>query len=140
MTGMGALQSAIYSLLVGDATLMASVVTVTAVHPQPDDAGDEAEFPYVTIGQDVGDTFDSHTFLGTEVSAQIDVWSRSNNYIEAKTIAARIQALLHHQPLTITGMDHVLTTMESATYLIDPDGRTKRALLVFRVKMTDPNS
>lgn len=127
------LQRAIYSKLTGDATLMALIEGVYADVAEPLDAGTDAPFPYVTIGQDNMAPWDSKTFLGTDAICQIDIWSRANNFLEAKAIGTAIVDALHHQPLTITRASHVMTVSQSATYSKDPDGHTKRGMLMFRV-------
>jgi hypothetical protein len=127
------LQSAIYGALTSDATLMALVTGVYADVQQPIDSGSNTPFPYVTIGSDNLGSWDSKTFFGTEALCQIDIWSRQNNYTEAKQIGSAITDVLHQQPLTIANASHVLTTQQSATYSKDPDGHTKRGMLMFRV-------
>jgi len=130
------LQRAIYDKLTGDASLMALIDGVYADVQQPLDAGSDAPFPYVTIGSDSLSSWDSKTFLGTEALCQIDIWSRANNFLEAKAIGSAIVDALHHQPLTITGGSHVLTVQQSSVYSKDPDGHTKRGMLMFRVVFT----
>lgn len=130
------LQRAVYAKLTNDATLMAIIVGVYADVQQPSDAGSDAPFPYVTIGSDNLSSWDSKTFFGTEALCQIDIWSRSNNFIEAKEIGDAITNALHHQSLTITDASHVMTVQQSSTYSKDPDGHTKRGMLMFRVVFT----
>lgn len=130
------LQRAIYSKLTGDATLMALITGVHSDVQHPDDAGSDSAFPYVTIGSDSLAPWDSKTFFGTEALCQIDIWSRQNNYLEAKAIGSAIYDALHHQPMTITDASHVMTVHVSSTYSKDPDGHTKRGLMMFRVTFT----
>lgn len=127
------LQRAIYAALTGDAALMALITGVYADVQQPNLPEDNAAFPYVTIGQDNLSPFDTKTDNGTTAVCQIDVWSRENNLLEVKAIGAAIHAALHHQSLTITGANHVLTVVETATYSKDPDGQTKRGMVMVRV-------
>lgn len=130
------LQRAIYDKLAGDVSLMALIDGVYADVQQPLDAGSNVPFPYVTIGSDNLAPWDSKTFLGTEALCQIDIWSRTNNFLEAKSIGSAITNALHHQPLTISGASHVMTVQQSSVYSKDPDGHTKRGLLMFRVLFT----
>lgn len=130
------LQSAIYTKLTGNSALMALITGVYADVQQPIDAGSDAAFPYVTIGQDNASSWDTKTEFGTEALCQIDIWSRSNNFTQAKTIGSAITDALHQQPLTITGASHVLTFQQSEVYSKDPDGHTKRGMLMFRVVFT----
>ena len=128
-----ALQQAIYSKLSGDAELMAMIRGVYAVVDQADDSGSDAAFPYVTIGRDSIVPWDTKTSFGAEAICQIDVWSRAGNYLEAKGIASAISNALHHQPLTIAGCSHVMTVEQSSAFMKDPDGTTKRGMLLFKV-------
>lgn len=130
------LQAAIYSKLTGNSPLMALIKGVYADAQQPADAGALTDFPYVTIGQDNGASWDTKTTFGTEAICQIDIWSRSNNFTQAKTIGSAITDALHQQPLTITGASHVLTFQQSEVYSKDPDGHTKRGMLMFRIVFT----
>lgn len=130
------LQKAIYNKLTGDATLMSLIDGVYADVEQSLDSGSDVPFPYVTIGSDNLLPWDSKTFLGTESLCQIDVWSRSNNFLEAKSIGSAITNALHQQPLTIQDADHVMTVQQSSVYSKDPDGHTKRGMFMFRVLFT----
>lgn len=132
-----AVQTAVYSAVSNDAAISALVTGVYADVPQPTEPDDDSIFPYVTIGQDIASPWDSKTYFGTETTVQIDVWSRSNNYIEAKQISELILAALHHQPLIITGADHTMTVHQNTTVSIDPDGHTKRAMMMFSITATD---
>ncbi len=128
-----ALQTAIYSKLVNDAAVMETAVDVFADKPQPAVPEDVSGFPNITFGQDTGSPWDTKTDFGATVLSQIDIWSRSNNYIEIKQLGGAIHDALHHRPLIIENADHTMTVAVSATYTDDPDGHTKRGLLVFRI-------
>lgn len=132
-----ALQSAIYTRLSTDATLVAALSTAWGITPifadVPQVDGDNnAYYPYVTFGADVATAWDTKSSLGANVTFQIDVWSRAGNYTQVKSIATLIWQRLHYQPLTITGADEVLLMVESQNFSIDPDGETRRALITCR--------
>lgn len=127
------LQRAIFDKLNNDVALGALVVGVYAEHPQPDDAGSDADFPYVTIGTDIGTSWDTKTFNGGSHLIQIDAWSRANNFLEVKDIADAIRSALHYASLTIIGAEFVVSINESNTFTRDPDGHTKRALCMYRM-------
>lgn len=131
-----ALQRALYLKLTGDIDVAAAVVGVYADVQQPAKPEDDAGFPYITIGRDNITPWDTKTDFGAEALCQIDVWSRSNNLIEVKEIGELIWFALHHRGLTIENSDHVMTVQQSANYLSDPDGHTKRAVLSFRITYT----
>lgn len=127
------LQAGIYSALTGDAPLMALVTGVYTDPQQVEAPESDAAFPYVTIGEDVGTAWDTTTDFGSSASVIVDAWSRSHNFTEAKNIGDAIHTALHHQSLTISGADHVMTIVESITVTRDPDGKSKRAMIQIRV-------
>jgi len=132
------LQQGIFTRLSGDATLIAALSTawspsvpIFADVPQVD-GGNAAFFPYVTFGPDTAIPWDTKTTFGGNATVQINVWSRSGNYTQVKNIATMIYTRLHHQPLAIPTASEVLTTCESQSVSLDPDGETRRALMLFR--------
>lgn len=127
------LQRAIYTALTGDVALMALIVDVYADIPQPDEPETDADFPYVVIGKDALSDASTKTDDGVSAVAQIDVWSRENNYTEAKAVGSAVYNVLQKGDLTITGADHIATRAIGANYSVDPDGHTKRGLLTFSI-------
>jgi len=133
----GNLQRALYAKMTGNATLMALIKGVYAQVEQSLDAELGSAFPYVTFGKDRPASWDTKTNFGAAVSVQIDVWSRSRNYIEGKDIADEIWRTLHHTPLTITGANHTMTVVSSASWINDPDGLTKHGVIIANVFYSD---
>ncbi len=127
------IQTLIFQKLDNDADLKALIVGVYADTPQAHESEDSASFPYLTIGQDVAAPWDTKTWFGVESIMQIDAWDRSDNYLVLKQIANRVWELLHHTRLDIANGDHCLTVHQSAAYSVDPDGHTKRAMMMFRL-------
>lgn len=135
-----ALQSAIWGKLAGDATLLADLSgawgagIVPIFSDVPEIHGeDDSYFPYVSFGPDVASPWNTKGDLGAEVSVQIDVWTRAPDYVQAKAIAGMIYDSLERQPLSIAGAHHITTDVQSVTTSLDPDGRTRRALMLFTV-------
>lgn len=138
-----ALQDALFNVLSGDATLLAELSTawtdsagsIDAVFTDlpEENAEDDAFYPFVSFGRDATMPFDTKTSDGGSALVEINVWTRSADYVQAKQIAERIWALLHNQSLTISGCDHILTKMQDADFSLDPDGKTRRALMFFRI-------
>lgn len=135
MNGDG-LQRGLYTKLANYAPLTALVTGIYADVPQALDSEDGNSFPFVTIGQDTLTGWDTKTTEGTNALCQIDIWSRSHNILEAKQIASEITDALNDTALTIVGASHVLTKVESATFMRDPDGKTKRGMMMVRVLFT----
>jgi len=114
------LQSAIYSALTG-----AGLTVYDAV---PENAG----FPYVTIGYSQESPDDTHTSRGRQIISTIHVWSRYPGAKEIKDMAATIISTLDRASFTLANWRHVYTLFDSATYLQDPDGITRHAVVEFR--------
>jgi hypothetical protein len=132
-----ALQQAIYSKLSGDVALSELLSVSWGLTPIFADvpevpAGDDSYFPYVTFGKDTSVPWDTKSDLGANATFQVDAWSRAGNYTQVKSIADRIYSVLHYQSLLISGADNVLMMCESQSFDIDPDGSTRRALMLFR--------
>lgn len=132
------LQTAIYNRLTSDAALVAALSPVWGVAPifadVPEINGeDNARFPYVSFGPDVETPWDTKTSFGAEISIQIDIWSRQAGYTQVKQIGALIYQRLHFQPLTIAGATLVYARCISLSASLDPDGRTRRGLMLFDV-------
>lgn len=133
-----ALQTAVYGVLSGDATLVAMLSSewgTTAVFadvPQ-ENADDAAFYPFISFGPDLTTRMDDKDTDGGNALLQVNIWSRTGDYAEAKDIAGRIHDLLHRQALTITGAHHIETVMEEADFSLDPDGETRRGQMQFRV-------
>jgi hypothetical protein len=98
---------------------------------------DNARFPYVSFGPDVETPWDTKTSFGAEVSIQIDVWSRQAGYTEAKQVVGLIYRRLHYQPLTLPDGHLVYLRCDSATTSLDPDGHTRRGLMLFTAVYDD---
>jgi hypothetical protein len=101
--------------------------------PQADDSELETMFPFITIGGDTINPFDSKDDLGGSAIVQIDVWDRASSMLRLKTITDAVDARLRRQPLAISGVTHITTELDSCVFSRDPDGKTKRALILYRV-------
>ncbi|TKT78422.1 DUF3168 domain-containing protein [Aquamicrobium sp. LC103] len=93
-----------------------------------------AAYPYVTVGAGQLVPIDEECFDRSSTYFQIDVWTQTVGFPEAKQIAGAIRIALHERGLTIEG--HVLDRMrvESIDYSRDPNGLTRRARLVLLVE------
>lgn len=111
-----ALQTSIYATLIGDATLMGLVEGVY------DRVPDNADFPYVTIGDMQGKDWSSKTFSGCQYTIEIHVYSREGGRTEAATIMGRIYTLLHGQALSVSGQTMILMQYISGDIALETDG------------------
>lgn len=123
MSVLGPLQAAIYAKLTGTGGLS---------QPVYDNVPVGAVLPYVTIGEDTSIDWGSKTEDGEEVTITLHAWSSYRGKKEAKEIMAAIYALLHRQPLTVTGFMVVWIRHDFSTVQLDPDGQTYHGIIRFR--------
>lgn len=134
-----ALNQAIYnrlndsSVTSGLSTKYAPLVAIFSDVPQALDSGDDSYFPFITIGQNVISPYDVKSSVGGSAVVQVDVWWRGRSSIGMNALADAVDARLRRQSLTIDGATHITTELQSATPSDDPDGKTKRFLLLYSV-------
>lgn len=128
-----ALQSAIYSVLNGDATLSGLVVGVYDDVPQAVDSGDPAQFPYVNIGEAVHTEWDTDTSRGDDATITIHTWSRYAGRKEVKQIQGAIYDVLHRSALAVTGYATVSVDWQQSESFLDTDGETRHGVQTFRI-------
>ena len=125
-----ALQTAIYTKLSTDnnltSTLGASVF---------DDIPEETPYPYVQLGEDTAIDYSTKDQTGSEVTVNIDVWSRYRGSLQAKNIMDRVHTLLHDSSLSVTGSNFINMRFEFSDIIRDPDGITRHGVLRFRAIM-----
>lgn len=133
------LQKAIYTRL-NDASVTAllssSYAPLAAIFtdvPQAADSEQQAYFPFITLGADTINPFDSKDALGGSAIVQIDIWDRRSSMLDLKVVVDAVDARLRRQPLNIDGATHITTELDSCVFTRDPDGKTKRALILYRV-------
>jgi hypothetical protein len=134
-----ALQQAIFTRL-NDSSITALLSTAYAPLPaiftdvpQAIDAEKESNFPFITIGGDTINPFDDKDAPGGNAIVQIDIWDRASSMLDLKALADAVDARLRRQALAISGATHITTEMDSSVFTRDPDGKTKRALILYRV-------
>jgi len=122
-----AVQTAIYTALNGDATLGAMVTGIYDSVPQ------DTAYPYVTVGEDNHNEWDTNTTLGSDCSITIHTWSRSRGKKETKTIQGAIYDVLHRANLSAAGYRIDLTEFVSSQSFTDSDGLTRHGVQTFRM-------
>lgn len=128
-----AIQQAIYSALSGDVGLTALVTAVYDDVPQFSDTGDGANFPYVTIGEDSLNNWDTDTELGTDASITVHTWSRYKGRKEVKQIQSVIYSALHRADLTVSGYNFIGLDWTDSTSFLDTDGFTRHGVCTYRM-------
>jgi len=133
------LQTAIYTRLNDSSvtsllsTYYSPLVAIFSDVPQAADSELETAFPFITIGGDTINPFDNKDDLGGSAIVQIDVWDRATSMLDLKAVVDAVDNRLRRQPLTISGVTHITTELDSCNFSKDPDGKTKRALILYRV-------
>lgn len=127
------LQKAIYAKLANDAPLLAIATAVYDYVPQPDDSGDPAEFPYVVIGDDSLNAWDTDSTTGADASVTIHTWSRYKGKQEIKAMQGAIYAAVNRATLAIAGYSFVLSDLLTSDSFVDSDGVTQHGVQTFRV-------
>jgi hypothetical protein len=133
------LQTAIYTRLNDSSvtsllsTYYSPLVAIFSDVPQAADSELESAFPFITIGGDTINPFDSKDDLGGSAVVQIDVWDRATSMLDLKAVVDAVDNRLRRQPLSISGVTHITTELDSCNFSKDPDGKTKRALILYRV-------
>lgn len=97
-------QRALFALLDG-AKLSLGVAGVHDTAPQADDGSNIAVFPYIVMGQTLLTQLDTQTRNGFTATTRVHVYSRTGSMRECKQIQSGVYALLHRQPLTLTGFN-----------------------------------
>lgn len=123
------LQSALYGALT-----QAGVLPAVVGGRVYDEAPQNAQTPYVSIGDCQVLPDKAECIDGYICHPIIDVWSTYKGFAEAKTIAAAILTMLDEQPgsLSVAGFNVVVLEIENYMPLRDPDGITRRVSLTFR--------
>jgi len=122
-----ALQTAIYTKLTGDATLMALITSVFDRQPQG------SAFPYVTIGDCSAKDLSNKAGAGTEHKMTLHVWSREGGRTQAATIMDRLYQLLHQGTLTVSGHTLVVMHFITSAIVLESDGDTYHGTLTLRI-------
>jgi hypothetical protein len=96
-----------------------------------------ATFPYVSLGEGEAVYNGADCYDGSETSLKVHVWSREPGFPQCKRIATLIRAGLNNAEIALTGHTLELLELDRTTYLRDPDGKTRHAVLTFRA-LTQP--
>lgn len=106
-----------------------------ALDPVPvlDRAGPNQSFPYVTIGEFIGEQFDTLGEQALDLELTVHVWSRQAGMQECQELMTRVKDTLDRKRLPATGFQWVDTIWEYAQTLREPDGITRHGILRFRI-------
>lgn len=103
---------------------------VSAVY---DHVPQDAEFPYIRIGEDTAIDFDTDSSVGTEHTIHIHVWSRYRGKQEVKEIQQAVYDALQRHALPLPDLNLVSIDFEFSETVLDADGLTRHGVQRFRV-------
>lgn len=126
-----ALQVGVYQLLSGDTTLDGLVNGVF------DSVPEDAEPPYVVIGEMLSSPDGAHASHGRQTSCVVHTWTRAPSHRPGNQIGARVAALLSRReegldPL-VTGHKVWMIEHEFAQTLVDPEPGIRHRVDRFRI-------
>lgn len=133
---LAALQTALFAALSGSAAIQAHVGNPARVF---DFVPQDTAYPFITIGDDTIDRYDSQTRLGIDSRVTFHVFDRSDETtnrrgrLKVKQILDAIFGVLHDQALTVTGNAHVLTLFESGATELLEDGLSYHGAATYRI-------
>lgn len=127
-----ALQKAIYETLIADGDLAPLVTGVYDNAPQS-----EAAFPYITLGEDIFNEFDTDTDTGVEVNVTIHVWSRYKGRKEVKLIQAAVYSALNRANLNVQDAHFISSDFLDSTTLVESDGMTRHGVQRFKILLDE---
>lgn len=136
-----AVQQAIYDRLRAASALTAVLAsnaetTGSAVYdhvPQSATPEDAALFPFVVVGDDDHEEFDTDTDLGFESELTIHVWSRRLGREEVKTIQGILYDTLHRAVFSLSGYYIVTLDFVREFAIPDEDNRTAHGVSIYRL-------
>jgi hypothetical protein len=101
--------------------------------PRYDNVPQGSAFPYVVIGDDTSNQWDTDDSTGTETTCTIHVWSRQPGRKEVKDLMQLIYDRLHRSNFPIAGAVLIECQAEFQESFMDPDGITRHGVIRFRL-------
>lgn len=122
------LQQAVYELLSESPTLAG-----VGVYDEPPE---DAQSPYIRIGDVLSTPDNVHGSFGRQVAFTIQIWTRARSNLPGQKIAEKVGRLLDHQvdALAMSGHRVVSIRNEFDQALRDPDPGVRRHVLRFRIR------
>lgn len=126
------LQSKLYNVLKNDVFFIQQGCSVY------DHAPDGAAYPFVEIGDDAIQSWDSHTFNGFDVEITLHTWTQGEGKRQCKELMSRIYELLHNTDLMLNSQKTIALRAGLNTIMLDPDGRTFHGVSRFNLILGGP--
>jgi hypothetical protein len=125
-TSLEELQTAIYSALTSDTTLMSTLTGVFDIAAVPENQA----FPYVAIGDSTEGSMNAFGRRGYESTLTLHIWSSATGFKECYSILARMNFLLDQKILSLASQSHVFTLYDFSSTLNDPGENSIRHMPV----------
>lgn len=123
------LQQSAFAALAADAGVIAHLGSPPRLF---DEVPRDAAMPYAVIGEATESEWNTATDKGAALNFIVTVWSRGAGFKEAKQAAGAVRAALDGAALVLTGATLIDLRFETARYLRESDGITRRGELSFR--------
>ncbi len=97
---------------------------------------DGQAFPYIIIGDDDLDDWNTHTFVGFKGTTTINVWSQSKDTDgkkEVKLIMARVWQLLNNRDLGIPNRQQINFRCDTKSVVTQIDNQTQNGIMIFNL-------
>lgn len=121
------LQGAIVTALKSNAAVAALVADRVY-----DRVPETALYPLIQIGNFTVNDDGADCIDGTEIFADLHIWSRTVGQVEAKRITAAVRSVLHDTTLSLSGFRMIDMRSDTTRVFADPDGETTHAVMTFR--------
>jgi hypothetical protein len=120
------LQRLFHSTLAGNGAIMA---IANKVYDRVPDKPYGAKTAYISFGPVSGSEDDADCIVGSEITMQIDVWSKADGAVEAKRLTNLVRKALHHKSLELN--DNALVDTHVALWRVfrDQDGITTHGVV-----------
>lgn len=99
--------------------------------PRAPDGEITAKFPFVSIASTDEITEEADCIDGSEISIDLDCWSRGVGFPEVMKIADAVRRALHNHDFNLAANAAVYFRHRQTRTLRDPDGLTSHAILTF---------
>ena len=126
-------QELVFSALDGKLTSC----TVFDTAPFLPEGAPSTSFPYVVIGNDTTEPWDTDDTMGTQISLTLHFWSRAKGMKQVKALMDQAYGLLHRAALTKTGYSVIDCLFEFGEDMNDPDGQTKHGVQRYRLTIRE---
>lgn len=98
-----------------------------------DNVPDNAQAPYVVIGDDTFAEFDTDGDSGFEATVTIHSWSTYRGRSQVKEIMSAVYNALHRADLTVQGYNLLGCDFEFSETFLESDGVTRHGVQRFRI-------